>query len=88
MGCVWGVLPCHLFDPGFDRHADPHLPEVGLAHAEQRAELFVGESGLLGMQQQLALVLPGQVDPVLTVPVNNNNNRSITGRSRSYGTCK
>ena len=34
MGCVWGVLPCHLFDPGFDRHADPHLPEVGLAHAE------------------------------------------------------
>ena len=41
VGCVLRVCVCHLFDPGFDGHADPHLPEVGLAHAEQRAELFV-----------------------------------------------
>ena len=41
VGCMLRVCVCHLFDPGFDRHADPHLPDVGLAHAEQRAELFV-----------------------------------------------
>ena len=33
VGCVCDS-PGHLFDPQFDRHADPHLPEVGLTHAE------------------------------------------------------